>query len=125
MSQQQPLTIEQIQLQAFCNWCRNPLVMSDSFAEANFVDIGRKWHDEDSDNAQAVYCQMCIGDTFRTSQPKSVIDRTTLEECDVSQLPDLGVGTLQTQTETQPQPQNETVSITDKVVAEKGTSGAV
>ena len=84
-----PLTLEQIQLSALCNWCRNPLVMSDNFDETNFVDIGRPWHQGDTSNAQAVFCETCINDTFRTGQPKAIIDRVTLDEIDVAELPPL------------------------------------
>lgn len=82
-------SLEEIQLAATCNWCRNLLVMTENFGESNFVDIGRKWHADDTANAEAVYCGDCHGDTFRVSSPKAVIDRETLNTCNVDELPSL------------------------------------
>jgi hypothetical protein len=84
--QQAPLTAAQIQeAGALCNWCRNPLIMSGSnFDESNFIDTGKQWH---GSAAVAAYCDDCSNDSFRTSQPKAVIDRITLQEENVSNLP--------------------------------------
>ena len=81
------MELEQIQQQAKCNWCRNPMVISDIITESNFIDVGKKWHDNDTTNAQALYCSECLADEFRVRQPKSVIDRVTLDEANVSDLP--------------------------------------
>lgn len=83
----QPKSIEEIQLTALCNWCRNALVMSSPFSDANFIDAGIKWRSSDSDNAEAVYCTDCLADPYRVSNPKFVIDRATLGQGDVTQLP--------------------------------------
>lgn len=112
--EQQELSLEEIQLRALCNWCRNPLVMSEQFDESNFKDIGRKWHEDDSANAQAVYCGTCINDEFRTGQPKSVIDRTTLDECDVDQLPPIAAQQVAPQALTRGIEEN--MSINDKTI---------
>ena len=83
-SQQSALSLQEIQLQALCNWCRNPLVMSNAqFTESNFVDTGKTWH---GGSAQAVYCDDCINIDFRKNNPKSVIDRTNLEEANIQDL---------------------------------------
>lgn len=89
----QPLSLDEIQQRGLCNWCRNPLVMSTNFSESNFVDIGRKWHPDDTDNAQAVYCEDCLNSQFRTDNPKAVIDRTNLSTTNIDELPDLNQGT--------------------------------
>lgn len=83
----QPKSLEEIQLTALCNWCRNPLVMDgDTFSESNFKDAGLKWHSDDTTNAQAVYCTDCLNDDTRTSRPKIAIDRTTLQEVLISEI---------------------------------------
>lgn len=83
--QGQPTPIDQIQKVGNCNWCRNPLDLSGTdFSESNFVDTGKQWHGQP---AQAVYCNDCLNDDFRKSQPKSVLDRVTLDETNIENLP--------------------------------------
>jgi hypothetical protein len=79
--------LNKIQQQTYCNWCRNSMTMSEPITEANFVDVGKKWHDSDTENAKALYCSDCLKDPARVRQPKSVIDRVTLAEINVSDLP--------------------------------------
>jgi hypothetical protein len=80
-----PMPIDQVQKMAFCNWCRNPLDLSGTdFSESNFVDTDKQWHGQ---TAQAVYCNDCLKDDFRKSQPKSVINRVTLDETNIENLP--------------------------------------
>jgi|SRR5215510_931983 len=81
------LSYEEIQQQAFCNWCRNPMVMSEAITEANFVDVGKKWHPDDTKNATALYCSECLANDFRKQQPKAAINRTNLSELNVADLP--------------------------------------
>jgi hypothetical protein len=69
-----------IREQAFCNWCRNPMVMSEEITEANFVDTGKKY--------PALYCSSCLAIEFRKSQPKTAINPDTLDEIILEDLPD-------------------------------------
>ena len=89
----QPLSLDEIQQRGLCNWCRNQLVITDNFSESNFVDIGRTWHEGDTDNAQAVYCGDCLNDQYKKDNPKAVVDRTNLSTCNIEELPDLSQGT--------------------------------
>lgn len=82
---QQALTLEQIQQAAKCNWCMGFLKdQHDAITEANFIDTGKSFPDDGP--ASAVYCNECLADEFRTSQPKAAIDRNTLTEINVEDL---------------------------------------
>lgn len=79
------LSLEEIQLAAQCNWCLNPLTMSgDTFNESNFVDTQKQYH---GGIGQAVYCVDCLASPNRVADPKSVIDRTTLQVSRYDELP--------------------------------------
>lgn len=79
------LTLVEIQAQARCNWCVNGLKdQIEAITEANFIDTGKTF--TDSTPATAVYCNECLASDFRTSQPKSVLNRDTLNEIDIAQL---------------------------------------
>ena len=78
-------TIAEIRAVAYCNWCRNSLNTSETIIEANFIDTGKTFP-SDSSVAYALYCNDCLASSFRTSQPKSAINRTTLYEVDVASL---------------------------------------
>lgn len=82
------MKLEDIQARARCNWCRNVLNTSETITESNFVDTGKKF--ADGKPAFALYCNECLADSFRTSQPKAAIarDRETLDEIDVAYLLD-------------------------------------
>ena len=71
-----------IREQAYCNWCRNPMVMSEELTQANFVDTGKKY--------PALYCSRCLNDDFRKSQPKTAINPDTLDEMNLEDLPNYG-----------------------------------
>jgi hypothetical protein len=74
------INYELIQQQARCNWCRNPMVMSEPLSEKNFVDTGKKY--------PALYCSNCLADEFRVKQPKVAINPDTLDEYNIAEMPD-------------------------------------
>lgn len=76
----------EIQQKARCNWCLNPLDTPDNITESNFIDTGKKFNEEDETNATALYCNQCLADTFRTSQPKAAINRENLTEVNIESL---------------------------------------
>jgi hypothetical protein len=75
------LNYELVQQQAYCNWCRNVMVMSEPITEANFIDTGKKY--------PALYCSSCLANDFRKSQPKTCINPDTLDEINIEDLPDV------------------------------------
>lgn len=79
------MELEQIQLLARCNWCRNSLnVAGPGITEANFIDTGKTF--SNGTKATALYCNECLPNEYRTSNPKAAINRNTLDEIDVSTL---------------------------------------
>jgi hypothetical protein len=78
-------TIAEVRLVARCNWCRSTLDTSEVMTDSNFVDTGKTFP-SDGTVAYAVYCNECLASSFRTSQPKSVVNRNTLYEVDVVEL---------------------------------------
>lgn len=81
-------TLTEIQQRSFCNWCRNPLTMSDKLTESNFVDTGKEF--SDGTKAYAVYCYACLDMKERVEQPKSAINKATLDELNLEVLQDAG-----------------------------------
>lgn len=77
-----------IQEKARCNWCLNPMTMSESITEANFVPVKGK-RANDGKQAVALYCSSCLANEQRVSQPKAAIDKNTLQEINVQDLPEL------------------------------------
>lgn len=80
------LSIDEIRKKACCNWCRNVLDTSETMTESNFINTGKSFP-SDSTTAYALYCNDCLASAFRTSEPKTAINRTTLEEIDLDELP--------------------------------------
>ncbi len=79
------MELEQIQLQAKCNWCRNSLdVAGPGITESNFIDTGKTFGD--GTKATALYCNECLANEYRTSNPKAAINRNTLDEINVDTL---------------------------------------
>jgi hypothetical protein len=79
------LSLKEIQANASCNWCRNPLKNDPAnLSEKQFIDTKLKFGD--GEKAEAVYCSECIEDEFRKSQPKSAINRKTLGEANIEVL---------------------------------------
>jgi hypothetical protein len=74
------INYELIQQQGRCNWCRNPMVMSEPLTQANFVETGKKY--------PALYCSSCLAIEFRVKQPKTCINPDTLDEINIEDLPD-------------------------------------
>jgi hypothetical protein len=74
------INYELIQQQAYCNWCRNPMIMSEPVTQANFVETGKKY--------PALYCSSCLAIEFRVKQPKTAINPDTLDEMNIEDLPD-------------------------------------
>ena len=88
------INYQQIQQTNQCNWCRNPLTMSEGeLTEANFVDIGNPKY-------RAVYCSRCLADEFRKRQPKSAINIQTGDEVNVEDINISGGATETTTTTT-------------------------
>lgn len=79
------LDLATIQKQARCNYCRNTLdVAGPGVTESNFIDTGKTFGD--GTKATALYCNECLANEYRTSNPKAAINRNTLDEIDVSTL---------------------------------------
>lgn len=82
------LALKEIQARAFCNWCRRPLVdEKENIGESNFVDTGKIFPSTQK-KAYAVYCSDCKNDQFRVKQPKSALNRDTLDETNLEDLPE-------------------------------------
>jgi hypothetical protein len=78
-------TIAEVRLTVPCNWCRNTLDTSEVMTESNFVNTGKTFP-SDSSTAYALFCNECLASAFRTSQPKSAVNRNTLYESDLAEL---------------------------------------
>jgi hypothetical protein len=81
------LALKEIQARAFCNWCRRPLQGEDGLSEGNFIDTG-KIFPANQKKAYAVFCNTCKDDDFRVKQPKSALNKETLDEVNIELLPE-------------------------------------
>lgn len=95
-------SLEVIQQKTKCNWCRRLMVMSEPISDANFIDTGLVFV-SNGEKGYALYCSDCLayGDV-RTKDPKSALNKETLEEFSLDRLVEPGATT--TTKEKQPQP---------------------
>lgn len=69
-----------LQQKTRCNWCRNPMVMSEPVTDANLVDCGYIWN---GTPVKSLYCSECLAKEERVKQPKLAMNLDTLEEVDI------------------------------------------
>ena len=83
-TEQQSPDYQHIQSVTKCNWCRNEMIMSEPITDANFVATGKKAGGGD---LYALYCSDCLAKEDRVKQPKSGINKQTLAEFNLAELP--------------------------------------
>ena len=76
---------QHIQAVTKCNWCRNEMVMSEPITDANFIATGKKAGGSD---LYALYCSDCLAKEDRVKQPKTGINKQTLAEFNLADLPE-------------------------------------
>ena len=81
------MDFELVQQQTKCNYCRNPMIMSEPISDANFIEIKGKYLNN-GEKATALYCSGCLAVEQRTQQPNLAINKETLEEFNIEQLYD-------------------------------------
>ena len=99
-STQEAPDYQHIQAVTKCNWCRNEMIMSEPITDANFVATGKKAGGGD---LYALYCSDCLAKEDRVKQPKTGINKQTLAEFNLAELP----STTTAAEQPQPQPQTE------------------
>ena len=75
---------QHIQAVTKCNWCRNEMIMSQPITDANFIATGKKAGGSD---LYALYCSDCLAKEDRVKQPKTGINKQTLAEFNLADLP--------------------------------------
>ena len=78
---------EVIQQKTNCNWCRNLMIMSEPITDANFIQVKGKVMNN-GQPAYALYCSSCLALEERVRDPKSAIDKETLQEFNLEGLKD-------------------------------------